>query len=79
LSRFKAKSAASSGNFPVTVRVTDNGSPALNDFEARGSCEDGIARLVLADFKLHLVFLGFSDIWGIGNYKVEAVVPESLQ
>ena len=23
-----------SGTFPVTVRVTDNGSPALNDFEA---------------------------------------------
>src|SRR5258705_6352035 len=25
---------SASGTFPVTVRVTDNGSPAMNDFEA---------------------------------------------
>ncbi len=52
---------------------------SLDHFYARGSCEDRIARLKLADFELHLVFFGFANVGRIRYHKIKHVAIETLQ
>ena len=51
----------------------------LDHFQSSGSSEDRVARLILADFELYLIFLRYANVGRIGNHEIERAGIESLQ
>src|ERR1700722_12621079 len=52
---------------------------ALDDFEARGSCENRAARLEFADLELHLVLLAVADVGRVRHDEVEVAGLEAFK
>ena len=52
---------------------------ACDHFQSGWSREDGITRLELANFELHLIFFRLADIGRVGDDEVETAVLETLE
>ena len=52
---------------------------SMNHFQSGGAGKNGVARLIFANFELHLVLFRFAHVGRVGNHKIERARPQSLQ